>query len=612
MKKTILFSALAFSIMANAQTKQLAVGKNHSTNQIASNFTKSINTTQAIVWSDDFSSAATWTATAVNGTGLWSIGTTGATGSFSIATINSATKANGFAIFDSDFDCSGDEIANLTNVTAINCATHPFVNLKFQQQYKKYVDSTFVFVSNNGSTWTKFTVNENLKGNDFCPSNPDNVTIDISSVAGNQPTVWVRFQFYSPSTLGSGAGCAYSWMIDDVSLIDIPTNDMKLDRAMADFVTGAQGTNIGGVYTMIPKTQILPVTFGAALSNVGSSAQTNVSYNVSISNGSSNVYNQTSTVIATFAYQQKDTLFIDSPTYTAPSAPTATYVMSYSVSQTQSELASELMNNSSQIKFSVNDTVFARDNGVVADNISASYFVGGGEGSELANLYNISTDANASSVSVFIHSSTSDNTAITANIYKMSPNGDKILLNTSNAFPITGVANKNKWITLPLTQFLMKDSMYLASIQQNGISTSTAAVVIGADNVTFQRPLTSWVFLSGATTPTWGFIKELPMIRLNIKAGFVGIEELSIKGFILEQNAPNPFSQNSQVNYQLAKDAHSVLFTVVDVTGRTISSEVVSSSAGNHSVSLLKYAAGVYYYSLVVDGISTTKKMIIE
>ena len=612
MKKTLLFSALAFSIMANAQVKQLPVAKNHAKNQFASNLIKPTNTTQAIIWSDDFSSASTWTRTAVNGAGLWSIGTTGATGGFSISPINSTTKANGFATFDSDLDCSLDEIANLTTVTSINCSTHPFVNLKFQQQYRRFSDSTFVFISNNGTTWKKFVVNKTLKNNDFCSINPENITIDVTSVAGNQSTVWVRFQFYSPSSLGATAGCGYSWMVDDVSLFDIPANDMKLDRAMADFITGNPGTNIGGVYTVIPKTQILPVSFGASVSNIGSSSQTNVGFNASISNGSSNVYNQTSTLVATSAYQQKDTLFINSPAYTAPSTSTATYAITYSVAQTQVESASELLNNSSQIKFVVNDTVFARDNGIVGDNISSSFFVGGGDGSELANLYNISTNAMASSISVFIHSTTSDGTAITANIYKMSPNGDKVLLNSSAIKGITGAANKNKWVTLSVNQLLMKDSMYLASIQQNGISSPSVAVVIGADNVTFQRPLTSWVFLPAATTPGWGFIGSLPLIRLNIKSGFVGIEELSTKGFILEQNAPNPFAQNTTINYQLAKDAHTVLFSVIDVTGRVISSEKVSNVTGKHNINLGKYAAGVYYYSLNVDGVIATKKMIVE
>ena len=51
---------------------------------------------------------------------------------------------------------------------------------------------------------------------------------------------------------------------------------------------------------------------------------------------------------------------------------------------------------------------------------------------------------------------------------------------------------------------------------------------------------------------------------------------------------------------------------VSDVTGRIISSEKVSSNTGTHTVKLGSYAAGLYYYTLTVDGKTSTKKMIVE
>jgi hypothetical protein len=154
------------------------------------------------------------------------------------------------------------------------------------------------------------------------------VSLNITPTAGNQATVWVKFQFYSPSTLGAGAGCGYSWMVDDASIIDMPTNDMKIDNVFADF-----GTNFGGFYSRIPKTQVLPVTFGAALSNQGSTAQSNVKLNVNISDGSTSVYNYNSSVIATVPYQHLDTLLITTPSFT-PAAQSLIYTVTYSVSQT--------------------------------------------------------------------------------------------------------------------------------------------------------------------------------------------------------------------------------------------------------------------------------------
>lgn len=607
MKKTLLSTALALSALVSAQNQKAHFTKNHDSKQTTFGVVKTNPLTQATIWSDDFSVASTWTRTAVAGTGLWTIGTTGATGSFSIAAINSTTKANGFATFDSDLDCSGNEIADLTTATSINCTGHPFVLLQFQQQYRRFYDSTFVFISNNGTTWTKYAVNTNLKNNDLCSSNPEVVSLNITPTAGNQATVWVKFQFYSPTSLGASAGCAYSWMIDDVAIIDMPTNDMKVDNVFADF-----GAVIGGSYSKIPKTQVLPASFGAALSNQGSSAQSNVKLNVDISNGSSSVYNQTSTVIATVPYQHLDTLFIPTPTFT-PAAQSLTYTVTYSVSQTQTEAAPELLNSSKTQTIVINDTVFARDNGIVAGDISPNYFVGGNvDGSEIANAYEFSTNALASSVSVFVHPNTTNGTSIVANIYLLSPNGTKTALANSAPYSIAATANKNKWVTLPLTANLSKDSTYLASILVAGITSTATIVVFGEDKTTFQRQGVSWVYLAGATTPTWGTIAELPMIRLNIKPGFVGINELESKGFALNQNTPNPFSKDATISYQLIKDANMVTLTVTDVMGRIVSSEKVNANTGTHTVKLSSYAAGVYYYTLNVDGNTITKKMIAE
>ena len=177
------------------------------------------------VWSDDFSVPANWTFSTEGGTtDNWVISTTGPSGSYPIDTIASASAANGYALFDSDLLCSGNQIADITTTNSINLSGVTNVALRFSQYYRRYFDSTFVFVSNDHTTWTKFPINETLIQNAYSSNNnsinPAYVSLDISSVASNQSTVWIRFQFYSPSTLNANAGCGYAWMIDDVSIQD--------------------------------------------------------------------------------------------------------------------------------------------------------------------------------------------------------------------------------------------------------------------------------------------------------------------------------------------------------------------------------------------------------
>jgi FAD synthase len=54
------------------------------------------------------------------------------------------------------------------------------------------------------------------------------------------------------------------------------------------------------------------------------------------------------------------------------------------------------------------------------------------------------------------------------------------------------------------------------------------------------------------------------------------------------------------------------MFTVTDVMGRVVSSEKAASTIGTHTVNIGSFAAGVYYYSLNVDGKVMTKKMIAQ
>lgn len=101
-------------------------------------------------------------------------------------------------------------------------------------------------------------------------------------------------------------------------------------------------------------------------------------------------------------------------------------------------------------------------------------------------------------------------------------------------------------------------------------------------------------------------------VAISYPSSSVGLNELDNKGFALGQNTPNPYSGESTVNYALAKDATSAVFTVTDIMGRLVYSEKVNATQGTHSVKLGSYTPGIYYYSLNVDGKVSTNKMVVE
>lgn len=176
------------------------------------------------------------------------------------------------------------------------------------------------------------------------------------------------------------------------------------------------------------------------------------------------------------------------------------------------------------------------------------------------------------------------------------------------------------------TNVATKNVFFILSSEENGPSTDPTIFGTPSDyttdmnmsyildqSVRYNTNTNGW---NGYLLPTFAyttpFAYEHHDIGYKLSVSITGVNELEEKGFALGQNAPNPFTGSSKVDFQLAKNANSALFTVTDVMGRVISSENVATTEGKHSVNLASYAAGVYYYSLNVDGHVTTKKMIVE
>jgi hypothetical protein len=240
---SLLSSALALTAQ-KAETATLSAVKNNSMFTQGAYVNTAGNSSREVVWSNDFSVPADWTITNEISSGAgaddnWVIGTNGPAGSFAIADIQSTSAANGFALFDSDLLCSTNgQIANLTTTNMIDCSAYSELVVEFEQQYRRFYDSTFVFVSNNGgTTWDKYYVNRNLTNNDAVPTNPTKAKVYVTPTAAGQDSVMIRFQFYSPTSINALAGCAYSWMIDDVALVVPPANDLVLNNIyVADIV----------------------------------------------------------------------------------------------------------------------------------------------------------------------------------------------------------------------------------------------------------------------------------------------------------------------------------------------------------------------------------------
>jgi hypothetical protein len=93
----------------------------------------------------------------------------------------------------------------------------------------------------------------------------------------------------------------------------------------------------------------------------------------------------------------------------------------------------------------------------------------------------------------------------------------------------------------------------------------------------------------------------------------IGITEYN-NNFSLSQNAPNPFTNETSIAYQLKTAAKNVSLVIYNVAGVKLFDKTQTNlSAGKYTVEVnnSNFASGVYFYSLIVDGNQITKKMVV-
>jgi len=84
-------------------------------------------------------------------------------------------------------------------------------------------------------------------------------------------------------------------------------------------------------------------------------------------------------------------------------------------------------------------------------------------------------------------------------------------------------------------------------------------------------------------------------------------------GYSLSQNYPNPFNPSTKIRYDIPKNEF-VKLLVFDALGREVETLVnEQQSAGTYEATFngSQYPSGVYFYRLIANGFSETKKMLL-
>ncbi len=340
-----------------------------------------------------------WTNLEVRGNGTasasWTYTTIGAMGDVPLAAIASTTAENGWMIFDSDLNCSGEQEAWLIS-PEMTIADLSNIWLTFESYYLSYNDRPLIRIGNdmnNLQNWQSIEVFPGIQYNEFevgvddpnLAQNPVNVQMNLSEAfqAIGGTTFFIAFEFLSDETTNNGGsgnpGCAYAWNIDDILLSDEDPRP-SVDLVIKPFIAIAKNINT-------PASQVEPINFLANLGNMGRmdiAASTVKVKVVNVDSGES-VYSNTKVYGTIAAGQILENEVIDG-SFT-PDATPANYLVTYSISP-DGLTDANVANNRQTYAFSVGDTSFQKSN---APYVGIS--VGEEASYSLGNVYHVPNGA---------------------------------------------------------------------------------------------------------------------------------------------------------------------------------------------------------------------------
>jgi hypothetical protein len=590
------------------------------------------------IWATTFANCDEWAFANQNEPGImldWECGPGLApSGPAAIAAINSATADDGFLMVDSDLAGGEAGLGVVENawadlVTPFNTVGHPGVAITFANQYRMWDNGNsdgneycLVEVSRDGTTWpdlNTFEVSEGYVTYDEMEgpvqarwelwpdmatqdpvANPTQKTFNITGIAGDQETVYIRFRWKGI--------WGYAWMIDDLEVFDAPDNDLTLGNYTSYTATATSNLYEYGAWaeSQLPDT----LTFAAEASNFGNNATSGV-YGILDVNGE---VTSGAALEADLATGETDTVYVDYPTGGAFG------MVNMSLTLQMDSMDADMSNNTVSAEFEVTGLQWGRDNGEVSNLAPADGTVDYIQ----MPLYQVLADVTVYGVDVAIMDGSEDFTPVRG--FLVDVNADEALteqyggeLTSSPEIALVpGNTNDDEgditWYTFVFDEpYEAVEGDFLgAAFEHYG----GANVQIGeAQDTEAQTAFVYGPFGSGQAYD-WYYTTEVPMVRLNLNPDAVTNtnEAMASEGFEMFPAFPNPTTDNTRFQFRLDQAAE-VTFELRDITGKLVEVlELGAQPAGmnNFMVETSAFGAGSYTATLVVNGARITQKLMVK
>lgn len=114
-------------------------------------------------------------------------------------------------------------------------------------------------------------------------------------------------------------------------------------------------------------------------------------------------------------------------------------------------------------------------------------------------------------------------------------------------------------------------------------------------------------------TDGWIAGEKGTVVSITPQVGIINISTSIPSKMNLRQNYPNPFNPNTNIEFSIPKSSLAKLI-IYDITGREITrlvNEVLPAGTYKVNWNALNFPSGIYYYKLILDDYSETKKMVL-
>jgi hypothetical protein len=551
-----------------------------------------------------------WVSTGLSGAAYTSVGE---------MSINSPTGTNGYMLLPADW-YNSDHNGNMTTqinmkasmkTPAIDCSGKSSVILRLYEKFRFCCSSTSFYVrvdvSNNGNTWTSYDLKKETQVNSATP-NPLMMEFNISAVAANQPTVYIRISY--------GGASHYFMCVDDILLYEGAPYDLRLDRTLPSYFFIADLPILSKVpMTVLNCEEAYGLIYAGALYNMGNTANAPV-LNAKARHLGDNVldFEDNTTVLisenATIPPAGIDTAYTENTFYPDRKGD---FRLIFDFEGTGPDFT-PLNNIDSSYTLNVNDTVLALYRSTLSTTKGYSVAnerspVQAVDGDIIGQYLYLPCPDTISSISFYPLrkvGNMSDMPIICFAVLYQYVGGQWILVDESQPIDLTGTTHFNKW----QTAYFASDLVLEAGNYIWGIAVYGGSLFISIDAVSYQPRATNFIFM--ADEAQWYYILDGTCgMNLNFyRSGIQGINEATASQFELNCY-PNPSSTVTNFDFELSKTSD-VAIQIMDITGKVvIAVNYEDLNAGKQTIDMnvRNLQQGMYFYNFTVDGITSTGKL---